>query len=213
MRPPFGLSGEIAHCRILGPMAIRQPKTERPPRRPKWQSRYHGVRMTPEQYLALPEEKPYLEYVDGMVLQKPMPTFDHGALVIRLGYFLTLWVMEHRGGVGADVRTKLGELPNYRLPDVSFFAPESDTSRDALPTLAVEVRSPDQTMAELRRKCRFFRENGTAACWLIDPQSRTAEIFEGERDGERLNSNGALETSSMPGFSLPLGELFAVLDE
>jgi len=40
--------------------------------------------MTPEQYLALPQEKPYLEYVDGMVLQKLMPTFDHGALVIRL---------------------------------------------------------------------------------------------------------------------------------
>ena len=60
-------------------MAIRQPESrprQRPkisiPRRPAWQSRYHGVRMSPEQYLALPEVKPYLEYVDGVVLQKPM---------------------------------------------------------------------------------------------------------------------------------------------
>jgi Uma2 family endonuclease len=169
--------------------------------------------MTPEEYLALPEEKPYLEYVDGMVLQKPMPSFDHGALILQIGYFFKLWMMENGGGAGADVRTRLVELPNYRLPDVSFFAPGVGTGRDAVPTLAVEIRSPDQTMAELRRKCRFFRENGVEACWLIDPRSRTAEVFEGDRDAEQLVRDGVLTAACMPGFSLPLPELFAILGD
>ena len=39
-------------------MAIRQPSAPRakPPTRPRWQSKYHGVRMTPEEYLALPDD-------------------------------------------------------------------------------------------------------------------------------------------------------------
>ena len=67
-------------------MAIRQPQHRiKPPTRPKWQSKYHGVRMTPEEYLALPEEKPYLEYIDGMVVQKPMPTNEHAKLALEVG--------------------------------------------------------------------------------------------------------------------------------
>ena len=43
--------------------------------------------MTPAEYLALPEEKPYLEYVDGMVMQKPRPSKIHSMLALRIGYF------------------------------------------------------------------------------------------------------------------------------
>ncbi len=34
--------------------------------------------MTEAEYLALPETKPYLEFVDGEVLQKAMPDSTHG---------------------------------------------------------------------------------------------------------------------------------------
>ena len=67
-------------------------------------------------------------------------------------------------------------------------------------------------MAELRRKCRSFRANGVEVCWLLDPQSRSVEVFEGERDGDRLVADAVLESPAMPGFTLTLSELFAVLD-
>ena len=198
-------------------MAVRQPQ-QRPkisiPRRPSWQSRYHGVRMTPEQYLALREEKPYLEYVDGMVVQKPMPTEDHGALSFRIGLLIQLWTQDRPGHhIGVEVRTQLGELPNYRLPDMSYWAPGRQYGGGAVPTLAAEVRSPSQTMGELREKCRFFRRNGVDVCWLIDPESRTAEIFEGERDAEAVPAGGTLGSGYLPGFELRLEQLFAILDE
>lgn len=67
-------------------------------------------------------------------------------------------------------------------------------------------------MAELRRKCRVFRANGVAVCWLIDPAARAVEVFEEARDGERLPGDAALATPHMPEFNLPLKDLFAVLD-
>jgi Uma2 family endonuclease len=192
-------------------MAIRQPKHRpTPPKRPAWQSRYHGVRMTPEEYLSLPEEKPYLEYIDGMVVQKPMVNTEHALLAVEIALRLRLWADPLQAGkVGVEARMKAGDLPNYRLPDVSFWA-AGTPGDDDLPTLAVEIRSPGQTLAELRTKCRFLRTNGVAACWLIDPATRSAEIFEAERDGEATT---VLEATALPGFSLTLEELFAVLGE
>jgi len=169
--------------------------------------------MTPEQYLALPEEKPYLEYVDGMVVQKPMFTKSEGILCAVVGSHILNWTREHGGQAGVMARAAAGELPNYRLPDVSFWKPGYAGGDDDPPTLAIEIRSPDQTLAELRRKCRFFRENGVEACWIIDPKSRTTEVFEGGRNGERVGPEGTLTTGCMPGFELPLLELFAVLGE
>jgi Uma2 family endonuclease len=168
--------------------------------------------MTPEQYLALPEVKPYLEYVDGMVIQKPMPTKAHSQLAAEIAFFLRLWIREHRGHVGVEARNKAGELPNYRIPDVSFWKPGYEGGDDDLPTLAVEIRSPDQSLAELRTKCRYFRENGVEACWIIDPGNRTAEVFEGDRDADPIAPDGTLIAGCMPGFELPLADLFAVLD-
>ncbi len=194
-------------------MAIGQPERPRikPPSRPKWQSKYHGVRMTPEEYLALPEEKPYLEYVDGMVVQKPMPNEDHGELAFEIGHRIKLWMRHVKGRIGVEVRAKLGELPNYRLPDVSYWKPEIPRGGQAPPTLAVAVRSKDQTMAELRRKCEFLRSTGVEACWLIDPVSRTAELYEGRRKSGTVVST--LKAECLPGFELPLTELFSILDE
>ena len=78
--------------------------------------------MTPEQFLALPEEKPYLEYVHGMVLQKPMVNSVHAKLAARLAMKLGMHAEQHGGHVGVEATTAVGPLPNYRLPDVTFWA-------------------------------------------------------------------------------------------
>lgn len=85
-------------------------------------------------------------------------------------------------------------------------------SETSMPTLAVEVRSEEQTMAELRCKCRAFRANGVDACWLIDPYARTVEVFDANRDGVQLGAGEALETAAMPGFSVAQADLWAAMD-
>ncbi len=192
-------------------MAIHPPNTKLP-KRPAYLSKYHGLRMTEEEYLALPEEKPYLEYVDGVVLQKAMPNDQHGDLVVELVLALGPYAKSRDARLRVEARSRLGDAPSYRLPDASYWSPGKDRSDDSVPSLAIEVRSPGQSLSELRAKCRFFRSSGVEVCWLFDPATRIVEVFEGHVDGARLGAEATLESPLLPGFSLPLSDLFAVLD-
>jgi Uma2 family endonuclease len=93
---------------------------------------------------------------------------------------------------------------------VSYWAPENKVADDKLPSIAVEVRSRSQTLEEVREKCRVFRRSGVEACWLIDPVSRSAEIFEGRRDGVPVSH---LTAACMPGFELAVADLFSALEQ
>ncbi len=173
-------------------------------------SPYHGRRMSEEDYRSLPQETPGLEYIDGVVIQKPMGDETHGVLageiIIRLGVYRS----RAGGRVGPEIRAKFPGT-NYRLPDVSFYAKGRRFGEELPPTLAVEIRSEGQTRNELVAKCRFFRANGVEECWLVDPRLRTVELF--SADGEFiLAANETLVSAALPGFELPLAGLFAVLE-
>lgn len=177
-----------------------------------------GLRMTVEQYLALPEEKPYREYVYGEVVRKARPNEDHvilaGEIIVRLGPLR----LDIGGVLGPEPRIRFDteRRPEFCLPDVGYWRPEKprrDGPHLLPPTLAVEVRSPGEPMDEQREKCRHYRRYGVDVCWLIDPEARTVEVFEGNRDGETLAEDAALESSLLPGFRLKLPDVFAALDD
>jgi Uma2 family endonuclease len=185
-------------------MAIRQSLDDSP------LSAYHGRRMSEEAYLALPEEKPYLEYVDGVVLQKPAAGADHRRLVQFVCFELGLHIRAVGAGqAGPEQRSHLHA--NYRLPDVSYWAPGVSDDDDSVPTVAMEVRSPDQSVAELRGKCHAYIASGVREAWLIDPRSQTLEVFDADRNGESLASTELLTSANLPGFELKLADLFAVI--
>jgi Uma2 family endonuclease len=139
-----------------------------------------------------------------MVLQKPMPNAEHA----DLQYYLVAYRKTHGGRTGPERRVRLRDAPSYRLPDTAYWVAGVPSGNDTVPTLAVEVRSPDQTMTELRAKCRAYRAGGVEVCWLFDPADRTVEVFEGRRDGETIPPHAKLESPFLPGFS---DDLFSVL--
>lgn len=166
--------------------------------------------MSERDFLALPEEKPYLEYIDGVVEQKPMVNSEHRKLVGRLDLRFGLFSEKRGGDFGPEGRVRL-DPRNYYLPDTAYWAPGVDSGDDSTPTVAVEVRSPNQSMAKLREKCGRYLADGSASAWLIDPKARTIEVFEAA--GTRtLRAGETLTCDAMPGFELALDELFAVLD-
>jgi Uma2 family endonuclease len=182
------------------------------------------LRVPLDDYLAMPEdEAPYHEYVDGEVIQKAMPDLDHMALVDELADAIRAYRRRfggHSGGEGRTQFVKPNADPDYRLPDYAYWLPDAP-SRVLVrgrryghpPTLAIEVRSPDETMRNQREKCRYYRRNGVHVCWLVDPGSRTVEVFDDMHDGVVLRADDTLESRLLPGFSLALSDLFAVLDE
>ena len=81
-----------------------------------------------------------------------------------------------------------------------------------MPDLAIEVKSPSNTYPGLRRKARIFLSNGSTMVWIIDPQSRSAEVWQLDADGgfesETLGMDGVLSGEDvLPGFALPMREL------
>src|SRR5687768_1690225 len=79
-----------------------------------------GKRMTLEEFLALPDEKPALEYVDGVVRQKVAAKRVHGSLQAYLATVLNqvAWVRE-LGMTHTD--TRFVTEGRALAPDVSFY--------------------------------------------------------------------------------------------
>jgi Uma2 family endonuclease len=164
--------------------------------------------MSVREFLRLPEEKPYLEYINGVVEQKPMVNAEHRRIVGRLDMKFGGYAEAQGGDFGPEGRVDIAGTDDYMLPDTAFWAVGVPSGDDSVPTLAVEVRSPDQSLPKLREKCRAYVRSGSATAWLIDPGRRVVETF--DHDGvQTLKAGAVLTCDAMPGFALPISELFS----
>lgn len=148
---------------------------------------------------ALPEARPGLEYWDGLVVQKAVGKRRHGRLQRRLAALFDAYQAEHGGDSVTEGRVFFAGH-GHLLPDLAYWAPGKPQGNDEVllpPTLAIEIRSPDDSMAERRRKCRDMRRFGVDACWLLDPETRQAERFEGEAAAAPF-AGGMLQSASCP---------------
>jgi Uma2 family endonuclease len=176
-------------------------------------SRFDGKRMSEAEYLALPPEQPYLEYVDGVVVQKAMPNWDHSGLVHELDFLLGLLRRRSGGHVRVELRSLQLPQRDYRLADVSYFAPGAATGDDALPTLAIEVRSPNETVASQRRKCQSWIRAGCREAWLVEPHSRSIEVFGADGGSQAFGEGETLQSTAVPGLEVDVTALFAAAEQ
>lgn len=119
-----------------------------------------------EQLLALPQNQDrLLELIHGEVVEK-MPTEEHGRLSGNIVTSLNNFVKPRRlGRVGTEVRHHDAEdTLNARLPAISFTSAKRPlVTRGAvphLPDLAIEIKSPDDTVRHLREKADYYLANG-----------------------------------------------------
>lgn len=182
----------------------------------------HPGPVTEEAYLSFADrQKPYLELVDGTLVERCMGDKLHSRTRSRVSFHLELYRRLYKGGsVHSEGRARFarGSQGDHRLPDVSYYepgAPVDDPSGRgmAAPTVAIEIRSDSETMASQREKCRWYRQRGVPVCWLLDPYAATAEVFDAGHDGTPVTGAATLTTDRMPGFELPLADIFALDDE
>ncbi len=160
------------------------------------------------------------ELVEGVLVEKAMG-FAESLLVVELILALGSFVKAHRLGMvtGADGMVRL--FPGLvRIPDVAFFSWDripgdvapSEPVPALAPDLAVEVLNRGNTKREMERKLREYFEAGVRLVWMIDPKTRTARIFTSPEASTRLGEGQRLDGGDvLPGFALPLGELFECL--
>ncbi|MFN0094206.1 MAG: Uma2 family endonuclease [Dehalococcoidia bacterium] len=109
--------------------------------------------------------------------------------------------------------------PNHaRKPDTVFYRPgrlpRSRSERGAItvvPDLVVEVLSTYDQAGALQEKLNDYREAGVPLIWVIFPDTRDAWVYHASSsDARYVPRDGALDGEDvMPGFRLPLEDLFA----
>ena len=163
------------------------------------------------------------ELIDGELIEISPTNYPHARLAGRLFRYFEDYA-ESRNLGEASVEAGFhpaNDRSTLLAPDVAFIVrarrpdPASFTLVGFMPDLAVEIKSPSNTMAELRRKAAIYLENGTQLVWLIDPMKRRAEICRLGRDGrfqtQTVESGGKLDGEDvLPGFKLALRQLFPI---
>ncbi len=179
-------------------------------------------KLTLEEFLALPETEPASELIDGEVVQKPMPTFEHGIIQRLLSFVFTLYLRAHPDGeAGSEVRCIFGPRGHERpyVPDYVFVW---DARRRGLlrgqpfrgaPDLAVEILSPDDRMVRVMDKVAFYLANGVRLVWIINPEARTVTVMTTLSTSHTLFEHDVLDGGEiLPSFSTPVRDILPPSD-
>lgn len=158
------------------------------------------------------------ELIDGTLVEKPVGTRESLMAGFVFGF---LWDYLKGNDIGrllgADGACKL-RPGNVRVPDVSFIPwdrmPDEEEPEEKIwavtPALAVEVLSESNTKAEIDRKLSELFSSGCKLAWVIDPRTKSAKVYTSAKRYKELDKAGTLDGGRvLPGFKLPLADLFA----
>jgi Uma2 family endonuclease len=161
-----------------------------------------------------------VELIEGTLVEKPM-----GSKESEIGGWVLHYLLKFVGkkwgrvtGPDGGFQIKPGVV---RVPDIAFFAKGKLGTRahrpanpDVPPDLAVEVLSPSNTPAEMKLKRKHYFEAGVRLVWIVDPVRRTVDVYTSKTKFRTLTEEDILDGGEvLPGFELPLRELFAEDEE
>lgn len=177
-------------------------------------------RVTLEQFLQLPEERPDLEYIDGMVTQKVSPTTSHNALQLDLALRFNAYAVPRRLA-RAFPEQRVTFAGAVRVPDVAVFTwdriptrPDGELEDDVRypPEIAVEIFSPGQTVKDAVDRCRWYVDNGVRVALFVHPYHRTVTVVRLGVSPEVLRGADRVDLGDViSSFVLATDELFAAL--
>jgi Uma2 family endonuclease len=170
-----------------------------------------------EDFIAQPEYRDHhYELIDGVIVEKAMPTEEHSLTVNLWLFYLTSWAMER--GLGLPGPEHCFRVPdntrNTRQPDISMtLETESPiTTQGATPRapdVIVEVKSPDDSIQSMRDRAAWYITNGVKLVYLHFPRQ---QFIESHRPGQDIEIFALTETlvgyDLLPGFSVPVDKLF-----
>ncbi len=185
-----------------------------------------GFHVTPEQFdqLANYEQEARLELTASGELIIMSPTGGTaGKKNRRLTQQLGNWTDKNRTGEAFDSST-IFILPNgaRKSPDASWIKfdrwnkltqEQQDGFPPIVPDFVIELVSPsdlkNQRYQDLQYKMQEYIDNGVKLGWLIEPKSKTVEIYRQDRLPEILNNLQSLSGEDiLPGFILDLTNIF-----
>lgn len=140
---------------------------------------------TLEEFLQLPETKPASEYIDGQIIQKPMPQGKHSSIQGEAVNVINAVVKPQQlARAFPELRCTFGGRST--VPDVSVFIwqriPRDEDGTVAnvfqlAPDWTIEILSPDQRQTKVTRNILHCLKHGTQMGWLIDPEEKSVLVY------------------------------------
>ena len=174
--------------------------------------------ITAEELLAMPRgEGCRYELLRGVLVEK-MPTGDpHRIAVFRIATALGNYVEANdygEGGAGEPGYLLERDPDTVRAPDVVWIAPGrippgTQGYPELAPDLAVEVKSPRNSYAELAAKAGMWLSYGSREVWVADPERVTITVYRPYQEPLTLGEDDTLAGGDLlPGFATPVWRLF-----
>lgn len=116
-----------------------------------------------------------VEFVDGVLIERGMPTPAHGTLQMILGEHLRKYRQQFRYGVISECRVELVKRSRYRIPDllISTFPVPRTKALETVPLAVIEIWSPDDRIGPQMARFREYWERGVREIIVLDPETFT----------------------------------------
>ncbi|MGB3533733.1 MAG: Uma2 family endonuclease [Microcoleaceae cyanobacterium] len=177
--------------------------------------------ITIDAFLDLPETKPASEYIDGHIIQKPMPQGKHSRLQDKFVKVINAAVESEKIACAFPELRCTFEGASI-VPDIAVFTwgriPTDENGEIAnvfplAPDWIIEILSPDQRPTKVTKKILRCVKNGAEMGWLIDPEDRGVFVYQPGQEVEVLDEAEAI--LPMPKFmgeiTYHLADLFGLL--
>jgi len=160
-----------------------------------------------------------MELVDGDIVVMSPSGYESEEVGTEFARLLGNWVRPRKLGRVAGSSAGF-RLPNtdLRAPDVSFVQANrlkrsTEDYAELVPDLVVEVKSKTDSLDKLRQKIQEFISLGTQIGILIDPKTRTIEVY---RSGEKvILQDGDMLTlpDLLPGWEVAISDVWSPVFE
>ena len=141
--------------------------------------------LTLTEFLEYPETEPASEFIDGEILQKPMPKGKHSYLQLGLAAIIDAALRKARiARPGTELRCTFGD--RSIVPDIAVFKwdniPRDEDGQvadmfDRAPDWTIEILSPDQSLLRPTKNIFHCLEHGCAMGWLIVPEEMSVLVY------------------------------------
>jgi Uma2 family endonuclease len=177
--------------------------------------------ITLEDFLQLPETKPAREYIDGVIIQKPMPKGEHSALQRELLLYIDpILKSANIARAFPELRCTVGG--RSIVPDLTIFLndriPRQENGSIAnafwiAPDWTIEILSPGQNLTKVIDNILHCLDHGSDLGWFIDPAEQTVIVYPAQTRSRSFSQ----PQSVLPvpdwakGLELTVGQLFGWL--
>lgn len=175
--------------------------------------RYHGLPVTREQYLDLPDDDYSYDMVQGVLFVAPSAEPEHGRVQVRFASVLDQHLRRHPVGVAmVEVDVLFPDGGDVLRPDVSFVLEERRSVLlkhiHGAPDLVAEVLSDSTADRDLSTKAGRYLANGVREYWIVDPRNRTVQLWLNRKTHWEKRSVRILQSEMLPGFEIDQAEFW-----